>query len=221
MAKVTILDYGIGNILSVKRAFESFGVEVNLTDQPGDVATASLLVLPGVGAFADGMQGLRERNLIPAIQQYAQTNRPLLGICLGMQMMLDRSEEFGTYEGLGLIPGIVAAIDHTTSAGIPHKIPHIGWNELGFPQGKTAACWEGTILNGLSEKDTVYFVHSFTAVPVAPEYRLADTYYGGRLISAAIRKGNLYGCQFHPEKSGPVGLRIIHNFIQLGKASAS
>lgn len=214
---VTILDYGIGNILSVRRAFESFGARVQLTDNPDEVTKAQILVLPGVGAFADGMQGLRDRNLIGAIQEYAETGRFFMGICLGMQMMMDESEEFGNYQGLGLIPGKVKAIEHTTVDGIPHKIPHIGWNHLRLPQGKDYSWWEDSILSGLTEQDTAYFVHSFTAVPADERYRLADTYYGGRLIAAVIRKNNLYGCQFHPEKSGTVGLTIIRNFMELAR----
>jgi glutamine amidotransferase len=214
---VTILDYGIGNILSVRRAFESFGAQVQLTGNPDEVLKAQILILPGVGAFADGMQGLKERNLIGAIQTYAQTGRLFMGICLGMQMMMDESEEFGNYQGLGLIPGKVRAIEHTTFEGIPHKIPHIGWNQLRLPRGNDEGWWKNSILEGLTEQDTAYFVHSFTAVPVDGQYRLADAYYGGRLIAAVIRKDNVYGCQFHPEKSGAVGLKIIHNFLELGR----
>jgi imidazole glycerol-phosphate synthase subunit HisH len=213
--KVTILDYGIGNILSVRRVFESFGTEVFLTDNPDDVLKAKMLVLPGVGAFADGMQGLRDRNLIGAIRQYSTTDLPFMGICLGMQMMMDESEEFGDHEGLSLIPGKVKAVEHSTIEGIPHKIPHIGWNNLCLPEDKDLTWWKDSILTGLTEKDAAYFVHSFTAVPAEERYRLADTFYGGRLIAAAVRKNNLYGCQFHPEKSGSVGLTIIKNFIEL------
>ena len=214
---VTILDYGIGNILSVRRAFESFGAQVQLTDKPDEVLKAQILVLPGVGAFADGMQGLRDRNLIKAIQDYAETGRLFMGICLGMQMMMDESEEFGNYQGLGLIHGKVKAIEHTTVEDIPHKIPHIGWNHLRLPRGKDYTWWEDSILKDLTEQDTAYFVHSFTAVPADEQYRLADAYYGGRLIAAAIRRNNIYGCQFHPEKSGKVGLSMIRNFIGLAQ----
>ncbi len=212
MPKVTILDYGIGNILSVNRAFEYCGAEVILTDRPEEVIKADMLVLPGVGAFGDGMKGLASRNLIDPIREYAKTNRPFLGICLGMQMMLDESEEFGIHEGLGLIHGRVVKIDDTAVDGYMHKIPHIGWNGLVAP---SCAKWDNTILAGIPADSTVYFVHSFTAVPDNDENRLADAYYGGRLISAVIRQGNIYGCQFHPEKSGKTGLKIIENFLRL------
>lgn len=215
MPRVTIIDYGIGNILSVSRAFEYCGADIILSDAAEEIRAADYLVLPGVGAFADGMQGLRERNLIGAIQQYCAQSRPFMGICLGMQMMLDESEEFGRHQGLGLIAGKVAAIEHTTTGGEPHKVPHIGWNRLALPQGKERSWWNETILADTDEGDAAYFVHSFTAIPRDPDCRLADTYYGGRLISAAIRKGYTYGCQFHPEKSGQIGLRMIESFLKL------
>jgi glutamine amidotransferase len=210
---ITVIDYGLGNLLSIQQAFEHWGAAVTITDSPELVQNAERLVLPGVGAFEDGMLGLRDRKLIEPIKNYASTQRPLLGICLGMQMLLDRSEEFGVHEGLKLIPGTVTAIPSTRADGVPHKVPHIGWNELTSSASK--GNWTGTILNGIPPGSCVYFVHSFTAVPLDPGHRLADCYYNGRLISAAISSGNVWGCQFHPEKSGSVGLRILRNFLTL------
>ncbi len=210
MPTVTIIDYGIGNLLSVARAFEHCGANIVLTDDPAKITGADYLVLPGVGAFADGMSGLTERGLVEPIKSFAAKERPFLGICLGMQLMLDESEEFGANEGLGLIPGNVVAIPAMGSDGVPHKIPHIGWNEICFPAGIS---WEGSILNNTPEKSSFYFVHSFTAIPALHDHRLADCYYNGQLIAAAIRKDNLYGCQFHPEKSGKGGLQIIRYFV--------
>lgn len=215
--RVSIIDYGIGNILSVRRALEFCGAQVELASSASDILTAEGLVLPGVGAFADGMKGLRERGLIDPIRSYASQGGLLLGICLGMQMLLDESEEFGNYEGLGLIPGRVKAIETTTAHGQPHKIPHVGWNSLEPAAGKTVGDWRDTILEPVEEGSEVYFVHSYTAFPVAPEDRLADTHYGGRLVSAVIKRGSVYGCQFHPEKSGPVGLEILRSFIDLAR----
>jgi glutamine amidotransferase len=215
MNKVTIIDYGIGNILSVKRGFEYIGSSVCITETTEDIESAEYLVLPGVGAFADGMTGLQQKGLINAIINYTKRNKPFLGICLGMQMMLDESEEFGTHKGLGIIPGKVIGIDKCTVDGEPHKVPHIGWNKLHLPDSKTHLKWDNTLLDGVPIFSEVYFVHSFTAVPEQFDYRLADSYYGGRLISAIIKKGNAYGCQFHPEKSGEVGLQILRNFINL------
>ncbi len=212
MTKITLVDYGIGNILSVQRAFEYCGAQVILSDNPQDIINSDYLVLPGVGAFADGMKGLAERGLIEAILDFASKERPFLGICLGMQMMLGRSEEFGIHEGLGLIPGSVVRIPDQDVHGVRHKIPHIGWNSLELPDKKEN--WGGTILEGIEAGEAVYFVHSFTAVPVNLCNRLADTYYNGQIISAAVQSGYLYGCQFHPEKSGVTGLKIINNFMK-------
>lgn len=212
MRRVTVIDYGVGNLLSVCRAFEHCGGEVELTDSPAAIAHADRLVLPGVGAFGDGMEGLRSRGLIGTIQEYAKKNRPFLGICLGMQMMLDSSEEFGFHEGLGLIPGKVLPIPRNDIHGDPHKVPSVGWKEI-FRCGSDEA-WNNTILNGIAEGNATYFVHSFAAEP-ASEHRLAHYRYGGLEISAVVASGMLYGCQFHPEKSGAVGLRIIQNFLNL------
>lgn len=214
MKKVTVIDYGAGNLLSITRALEHCGAQAQLTDSAEDVKAAELLILPGVGAFEDGMKGLRESGLIEAIKFYAASGRPLLGICLGMQMLLEESDEFGRHEGLGLIPGRVEAIPQTDAKGQPHKIPHIGWNTL----KPVESDWEKSILKGIKPMSSVYFVHSFTAVPKFSRHRLADTYYNGRLISASVCSGNIYGTQFHPEKSGETGLAILRNFIALVQA---
>ncbi len=211
--KVTVIDYGIGNIFSIANVLDYFGAEMILTSLPAEVAEAERLILPGVGAFRDGMEGLRIRNLTDAIHTFVEKERPFLGICLGMQMMLDLSEEFGEHEGLGLIPGRVVLIPNTGKDGTPHKIPHIGWNIIKRPENDRE--WEGTILQDIPEETAVYFVHSFSAVPENEEHRLADTFYNGRRISAVITKGYLYGCQFHPEKSGDKGLFIIKNFLEV------
>jgi glutamine amidotransferase len=213
MKRVTVVDYGIGNVMSVRRAFEHFGAEVVLTDSPAQIAEADRLVLPGVGAFADGMQGLRSRGLEEPIKRNIARDRPFLGICLGMQMMLDASEEFGEHTGLGIIPGKVVAIPAVGTDGKPHKIPHIGWSPLVVPPHERR--WDRTLLDGVVPGANVYFVHSFTAAPANPDHRLADCHYDGVVISASVARGNVYGCQFHPEKSGTVGLKIIANFLSL------
>jgi glutamine amidotransferase len=210
--RVSIIDYGMGNLFSVRRAFEANGAKVETVDTPNGISQAEMLVLPGVGAFGDGMSGLNQRDLVKAIQDFSSTGRPLLAICLGMQMLLDGSEEFGAFEGLGLIPGRVVAIPSTSIDGQPLKIPHIGWNELEVPVDAPGA-WQNSIFEDIPMGQSVYFVHSFNAQPVHSTNRLADCYYCGVRISAAIRAGAIYGCQFHPEKSGQRGLQIIRNFL--------
>lgn len=210
MPRVAIVDYGLGNLLSVARAFEKCGAEVEFVDTEEGVRNAERLVLPGVGAFYNGMEGLRERGLIEPLRAYAKSGRPFLGICLGMQLLLEVSEEFGTHEGLGLIPGRVKAIEPTANDGTPHKIPHIGWNHLRKPA--SVPSWEGTLLGDVEEGSCAYFVHSYTVEPANDRYRLADCDYDGRLISAAVRAENVYGCQFHPEKSGDIGLHVVNRF---------
>jgi len=211
-ADVAIVDYGIGNLFSVRRAFERCGASVVVSDDPQVLLAAPRLVLPGVGAFADGMRGLIERGLDKVVPEFTDSGKPFLGICLGMQMLASVSEEFGEHKGFGIIPGRVVPIPKTTIAGKRHKIPHIGWARLERP--KCLAGWEGSILEGLSHDDAVYLVHSFAVQPDNGAHRLADCTYNGRVISAAIRKGNVYGTQFHPEKSGDVGLGILGNFLR-------
>jgi imidazole glycerol-phosphate synthase subunit HisH len=211
-ASVTIVDYGIGNLYSVTRAFEASGAQVRVTADHRHIADAERVVVPGVGAFADGMKGLRGRNQIDPVKEFIASGRPFLGICVGMQLLHEVGEEFGEHEGLGIIPGRVVAIEATGVTGEPHRVPHIGWNALLEP---AAGAWDGSILAGLPAQPAVYFLHSFAAVPSEARHRLADCQYNGRTICAAVRSGQVYGCQFHPEKSGPLGLKIIENFLAI------
>jgi glutamine amidotransferase len=210
---VTIVDYGIGNLFSVTRAFESCGASVRLTANHEHIEDAERVVLPGVGAFEDGMKGLTQRKQIEPVKRFIATGRPFLGICVGMQLLLDVGEEFGEHAGLGVIPGRVKAIPNTGTDGKIHRIPHIGWNILVPPPHRPD--WTGGLLGGLPANPAVYFVHSFAPVPADEQHRLADCYYDGRQVSAVIHAGNAHGCQFHPEKSGPIGLRIVENFLAL------
>jgi glutamine amidotransferase len=209
---VAIVDYGIGNLLSVQRAFEHNGAEVAFVHDADEIARAPRLVLPGVGAFADGMKGLAERGLDQAVVEFARSGKPMMGICLGMQMLASESEEFGTHKGLGLVPGRVVPVPAAARNGKPHKIPHIGWSGLSPSAG---ASWRGSILAGTPEGTAAYLVHSFHLVPDDPAHLLADCFYGGHRITAAVRAGNIFGCQFHPEKSGPAGLRILAAFLEI------
>lgn len=209
--QVTVIDYGIGNIYSVSRALERCGAQVTLSADPAQIEAAPRLVLPGVGAFADGMRGLRERGLVEPLRRYAATGKPLLGICLGMQMLASGSEEFGEHDGLGLIPGRVVPIPRIGTDGMPRKIPHVGWSALNAPAGVD---WAGTLLEGSAQSTAVYLVHSYRVVPDDQAQVLAQCDYGGHAVVAALRSGNVTGCQFHPEKSGPAGLRMLSAFLR-------
>ena len=208
--EVTVIDYGMGNLLSVQRGLEHCGAKVILTTDPEKILAAKRVVLPGVGAFANAMQSLNRLGLVAAIRELAQRKTPLLGICLGMQLLLEKSEEFGLTTGLGLIHGRVIAVPDHTLSGATQKIPHSGWSALQPSNAK--AGWQKTLLEDIRSRDAVYFVHSFMAIPTDPTHRIADCLYGGHKIAAAIGRDQITGCQFHPEKSGEVGLKIIRRF---------
>lgn len=207
--RITVIDYGCSNTLSVRRAFESLGCEVELTSGIYDILGASALVLPGVGAFGDGMERLNSLGLAGAILEKARQGTPLLGICLGMQFLFERSTEFGAHRGLGLIPGEVVRIPGFSPRGERQRVPHIGWNALIPPEGQGGF---SSILQSVNPGEEVYFVHSFEAV-TDTQFRLADTMYGGRRVCAAVHYGNVFGTQFHPEKSGETGLGILREYI--------
>lgn len=211
--KVTIVDYGSGNVLSVGRALAHCGADIALSNDPDLIRRTDRLVLPGVGAFADCMGKLKSRGLPAPIREFVGSGRPFLGICVGMQILFDESEEFGTHEGLGLIPGKVVKIPASGADGKVHSIPFIGWSGLALPAGRTS--WKDTILENIQPGDNAYFLHSFTAQPSDEKYRLANTNYDGCDISAAVQHKNIIGTQFHLEKSGPVGLKIVSRFLQL------
>lgn len=209
--EVTVIDYGVGNILSVQRGLEQCGAKVILTADPERIISAKRVVLPGVGAFVNAMQALESLGLVAVIRELAMRKTPLLGICLGMQLLLEESEEFGVAVGLGLISGRVIPVPCRTLSGATQKIPHIGWSAL-QPSGASER-WRNTLLQDNRAGDAAYFVHSFMAVPSESENRVADCVYGGHLIPAVIRRDKITGCQFHPEKSGEVGLKILRRFI--------
>lgn len=211
MAKrVTIIDYGIGNLYSVRRAVEMSGCEdIRVSGRPEDIAEADKLILPGVGAFEDGMNGLRERGLVPHILAAARAEKPLLGICLGMQLLATTSEEFGLHSGLGLIPGKVKPIPRSSVDKNTQKVPFIGWSPLLLNKPHLP---HGSCLSNHNGK-WVYFVHSYHFLPSNPDHLLATYDFGGHAISAAVRNKNIIGVQFHPEKSGQIGLSIIKKFL--------
>lgn len=211
---VTVIDYGIGNLLSVVRALEHCGATVQVADQAAQVANLpDRLVLPGVGAFADAMVELRSRGFDELVKRYVDTGRPFLGICVGAQLLFDAGEEHGEHAGLGLIPGRVQPVPAINPAGRPLRVPHIGWSGLVRPLAR--ASWDGTILESVQPNEAVYFVHSYAPVPTHEAHRLADTDYHGVRICAAVARDQIYGCQFHPERSAVAGLEILGRFLSL------
>lgn len=207
--KVSILDYGLSNLRSVEQAFRYLGAEPELINTPEQIRQARALVLPGVGAFRDGMDGLKSLGLIEPLREQAARGVPLLGICLGMQMLFDESEEFGCYPGLGLIPGRVEVIPLRPG----FKVPHIQWEPL-WPAGEKKD-FSGGFLEGIRPGEEVYFIHSYRAVPARRQDLTAVTRYGGLEICGAVARGAVMGCQFHPEKSGPVGLSVLKGYLSL------
>ena len=194
-----ILDYGVGNLFSLSSSLAAIGEESEITSDPAVIAEADRIILPGVGAFKDAMEKLRSSGLIAPLKEAAARGIPILGICLGMQLLFDKSFEYGEHEGLGMISGEVRPIP---AEGL--KIPHMGWNALSFGENKHP------LFAQLKEGDHVYFVHSYAAVKCEQSV-IALTEYGAP-VTAAVAKGNVMGCQFHPEKSGEVGLRILRAF---------
>lgn len=207
---VTIVDYGVGNLFSVRGALEYCGAAPVMAETSAEIENAERLLLPGVGAFGVAMKDMQGKNLIEPVKAFVETGRPLLGICLGMQMLMSESEEFGRNQGLGLIPGQVLAIPETGKDEQPHWVPHVGWSSL---QKGGGAEWGGSLLDGLTIGAEMYFVHSFSAHPENPEHALARCDYNGRDLTAVVQADNVMGCQFHPEKSGEMGLFIIRNFL--------
>lgn len=209
---IAIVDYGVGNLFSLASSVRSLGAEVRVTREAEDLRAADHILLPGVGAFADAMDKLRATGLVPVLREQAAVT-PLLGICLGMQMLFDGSDEFGPHEGLGLIPGWVRRLPAADAAGAPQRVPHIAWEPL-LP-GPGRADFAGTALQSVPDGGECYFIHSYAAEPADDAFRLADCLYGGRRVCAAAARGRVLGTQFHPEKSGAVGLGILHDFLAL------
>ncbi len=201
---IGIVDYNMGNLASVINAFAKVGADARVESDPAKLQDYDRLILPGVGAFGDAMENLQERGMAEAIRHYAASGKPLLGICLGMQLLFESSEEFGTTQGLELIPGKVVAFDEE-KFDHPLKVPHMGWNELFQTDNR--------LFQGLPKEFYLYFVHSFHAV-CDDKYTIGKTYYGYEFVSA-VQNENIYGIQPHPEKSHSNGLRIIENFAKL------
>ena len=202
---IAVVDYGVGNLFSLRGSLGAVGAETLVTGEAEALRRAEKIVLPGVGAFGDAAAKLRALGLDSVLREEAAKGKPLLGICLGMQLLFERSFEYGEHAGLGLIPGCVRALSGHIPADFP--IPQIGWNALHLKNGG------GPLLRDVREGDYVYFVHSYYAAD-CEESVIADTDYGAS-VTAAVQRGNVYGCQFHPEKSGAVGMKILKAFCEV------
>jgi glutamine amidotransferase len=202
---IAIIDYNMGNLASVQNALVKIGAESKVISDPEDVKNYDKVLLPGVGAFGDAMDHLRQNGMDEAVKEFAKSGKPMLGICLGMQLLFSKSLEFGEHEGLGLIPGEVVPFDDKMFSK-PNKVPHMGWNEL-FVQKITP------LFNNLPKEFYLYFVHSFHAV-TTDEYVIGKTWYGYEFVSA-VQNGNIFGIQPHPEKSHENGLKILRNFVEM------
>ena len=200
---IAIIDYGVGNLFSLRSSLNKIGADTVVTADPAVIASADKLILPGVGAFADAAKKLRDSGLDKVIKAEAAAGKPIMGICLGMQMLFEKSYEYGEHEGLGLLKGSVVPMEGSIPANL--KIPHIGWNALKFEK-------ESKLFKYIKEGDCVYFVHSFYASGC--EDSLIATAEYGRELTAAVARDNVMGCQFHPEKSGDVGLNILRAFCE-------
>ena len=201
---VAFIDYGVGNLFSLKSSFEKIGEEVVITNDKEELLKADRIILPGVGAFGDASIKLKESGLVDFIKELAQAGKPMMGICLGMQLLFEKGFEHGEYEGLGLIKGQVRPISEVLPQG--YKIPHIGWNGLKFKK-------DSKLFKYINDGDFVYFVHSYHATNCEEAVSSVTDY--GVSLTASVEYGNVYGCQFHPEKSGETGLKILKAFCEL------
>ena len=205
--KITIVDYGVGNLRSLIRAFEHFDADVIISEDPNELAKSAAIVLPGDGTFKAGIEGLKVRGLTGTVKDFAASKRPILGICLGAQILMSVGFEFGNYKGLNLIPGRVVKFPN-----VREKIPQLGWNKLIQPKRRR---WDNTLLAGVKPASFVYFIHSYIMEPKNKKDILAYSIYGELTFASVVSNGSIYGCQFHPEKSGETGLAMIKNFINL------
>jgi len=213
--EVAIVDYGMGNLYSVRHACTHVGLRASITSDPAELRNADGVILPGVGAFADAMATLNRLDLARAIREFVASGRPLLGVCLGFQLLMSESEEFGCHAGLGIIEGAVARFADPRLHGRSLKVPQIGWNgirrvrrEAGVPDP-----WNGTLLDGMVDGESMYFVHSYVVKPANPSTRLSMSTYGDVEFCSSVLFQNVTACQFHPERSGPEGLMVYRNLV--------
>lgn len=208
--KIDVVDYGVGNLYSLVKIFQLLGANVTVSEDASPLSKADAIVLPGVGSFEAGMRGLETRGLVDALKKMAEQDKPILGICLGAQIMLSEGHEFGVFKGLDIVKGKVVKFPPLKEK---EKVPHVGWNNICINQKIS----KPTILQGINKENRVYFVHSYVMEPESNNNILATSDYGEHRFCSVINKKSIYGCQFHPEKSGKVGIKIIKNFIDYAR----
>ena len=216
---IAVIEYGLGNIFSIKHACEHFGLRAEVTSDKAVIAAAKAVILPGVGAFGDAMKALRSLDLVAPLKDFAASGKPLVGICLGQQLLFSRSHEFGLHEGLGFIEGDVIRFDAPRLNGKELKVPHVSWCAVHAPgsdaaDGESPSQWDGTLLQGVNQGDEMYFVHSFYTVPKDASVATTLSRYGETEFCSGVKKGNVAGFQFHPERSGEVGMKVYHNLAK-------
>lgn len=215
--RAAIVDHSLGNLFSVRQACLHVGFDAKITSDGADLEAADIVILPGVGAFRDAMRTMHERDLVDPLLRCAAEGKPVVGICLGMQLMMDKSEEFGEQTGLGLIEGEVLRFRPAAPAEAERriKVPQIGWNRIGKPSGAPSDIWRDTPLKAIEDRSFMYFLHSYYVAPSDPTVILAETDYAGYTYCSAVKRENVIGFQFHPERSGPEGLNIYRGFASL------
>jgi len=215
--RVVIIDYGLGNLYSVKQACAHSGLQAEITSALSDVMAADAVILPGVGAFGDAMATLRQLNLDTGIREFVASGKPLLGICLGMQLLMSESHEFGRHDGLGIVPGRVVRLDGAAVGPRRFKVPQIGWNAIHKARSASEQPdpWQGTLLDGVADGEPMYFIHSYVVEPSDPQVVLSSSLYGSLQFCSSLRYGNVMACQFHPERSGPRGLDVYRTWARL------
>lgn len=214
--KVIILDYGLGNLFSVQHALNHLGVETEVTADKTHIQHADAIILPGVGAFGEAMKNLSKLDLILPLKDFIAKGKPFLGVCLGMQLLFEESEEFGISKGLGIIPGTITRFNHNGAEGKKARVPQIAWNQILKPLDSNYN-WDETVLSGIKEGEYMYFVHSLFASPLNRKHILTETEYEGFKYCSSVLKDNVFATQFHPEKSAKEGLKIYKNWLSLIK----
>jgi glutamine amidotransferase len=211
--RVAIIDYQMGNLFSVEHACSFVGMTPNITSDRREILSADAALLPGVGAFGEAMANLHRLDLVGTIQDFIASKRPLLGICLGMQLLFDSSEEFGITKGLAIIPGSVVHFPKVNNRGEKIRVPHMGWNRVYASSDDDS--WNIPLMNGIAINEYMYFIHSYFCVPASAAERICLTTYDTVEFCSAVRHGNVFAAQFHPEKSGEQGVAIYRNFYHM------